>query len=376
MTPQDSHPTRLSDYIAFTLPWAHGHQLKGITDFVWAIISEQTACQAQIARCFGNQEAALKRLSRLLHNERLDPKRLADSVLQQAIYQLPKKGRIRLAIDWTIEGDQHLLVVSLIQGRRGLPIYWRAYETSVLKGRMKRYELSVVCRVLSRLLQVVDKRRVIVTADRGFADVPLFELLESFEVKYVIRVKASTKVCLKGHWMRLAQIRFLGNERHLSLGVLLYRQSAPKPLWVSKCRARDAKGKWGIWHLVSNHPYDAKGACEEYGRRFGCEEGFRDAKWWLGFAKARIHQIRAWSRMFALFVIALLVLATLGSELLLKPGEPALALLRRVMSRRRGRCELALISTITSLLSRDQTLYEALRPHIPLSLERVLENVS
>ena len=81
MTPQYSHATRLSDYIAFMLPWAHGHQLKGLTAYVSAIIEQQTGCQAQLARYFDNQEAAVKRLSRLLHNDRLDPKVLADAVL-------------------------------------------------------------------------------------------------------------------------------------------------------------------------------------------------------------------------------------------------------------------------------------------------------
>ena len=74
MTPPYSHPTRLRDYISFILPWAHGHQLKAITDYVSAIMEQQTACQAQLARRFGNPEAAAKRLSRLLHNERLDPR--------------------------------------------------------------------------------------------------------------------------------------------------------------------------------------------------------------------------------------------------------------------------------------------------------------
>jgi hypothetical protein len=30
------------------------------------------------------------------------------------------------------------------------------------------------------------------------------------------------------------------------------------------------------------------------------EEGFRDAKWYLGFKQARIACIKAWSRLFAL----------------------------------------------------------------------------
>jgi hypothetical protein len=123
--------TRLRDYIAFLLPWAHGHQLKAIGDFVAAIIEQQTACQAQLARYFGKQEAAVKRLSRLLHNERLDPRQLADAVLLQALHQWPKHGKVRLAIDWTMEADQHVLVVSLVVGRRAVPMYWRAYHASV-----------------------------------------------------------------------------------------------------------------------------------------------------------------------------------------------------------------------------------------------------
>ena len=81
MAPQDSAPTRLRDYIAFLVPWAHGHQLKAIGDFVAAIIEQQTACQAQLARYFGKQDAAVTRVSRLRHHERLDPRPLADAVL-------------------------------------------------------------------------------------------------------------------------------------------------------------------------------------------------------------------------------------------------------------------------------------------------------
>ena len=120
---------------------------------------------------------------------------------------------------------------------------------------------------------------------------------------------------------------------------------------MSKSRARDAKGNWGIWHLVSNRPDTAAAVANEYGRRFGCEEGFRDATWWLGFTKARMAHIKAWSRMFALFAMALLVMTSLGSKLLLAQGPRAKALLRRVVSRRRGRCELGLMSAMVSLLA-------------------------
>jgi hypothetical protein len=93
MTHQGSETTRLTEYIANVLPWAHRHQLKGITTFVGAIIEKQTGNQAELARGLGNQEAAVKRLSRLLHNERLAPHGLADAVLAQALEQLPPRAK-------------------------------------------------------------------------------------------------------------------------------------------------------------------------------------------------------------------------------------------------------------------------------------------
>jgi hypothetical protein len=376
MEAQDSTTTRLDDYILEMLPWAHGHQRKAIRDFVQALIDQQTGCQAQLARRFGNQEAATKRLSRLLHNERLEPRHLADAVLLQALVQLPAHGPVRLAIDWTIEGHQHLLVVSLIVGRRAVPIYWRAYDAAVLKGRMKRYELAVIRRAVTRVIRKVGRRRVRVTADRGFADVALFTLLTDLRVAFVIRVKKSTKICIAGVWQPLDTLRFAGNTRRRPLGRLLYCASNPQPLWVTMSRKRDRQGKWGIWYLVANRSYTAEQAVAEYAHRPGCEAGFRDAKWWLGFAQARIKQITAWSRLFALVAIALLVVVTLASRLLLRQGAQAAALLRRVASRRRGRCELSLVSAMITLLHQEPGLYDHLVPRLKLKLNGDLANVS
>src|SRR2546426_4507194 len=171
MTHQDSWTTRLKEYIAQVLPWAHGHQLKGITTFVGAIIEKQTGTQAELARGLGNQEAALKRLSRLLHNPRLAPHRLADAVLVQALGQLPPKGKVRLALDWTIEGQQHLLVVSLVTGGRAVPLYWRGHEGAGLKGRMRRYETADIRRALPRGRRTIGRRGPIAAGDPGVAGV-------------------------------------------------------------------------------------------------------------------------------------------------------------------------------------------------------------
>jgi hypothetical protein len=376
MTHQDSDTTRVREYIAKVLPWAHGHQVKGISTFVAAIIEQQSGIQAELARGQGNQEASVKRLSRLLHNERLAPHRLADAVLEQALRQLPPKGKVRLALDWTSEGEQHLLTVSLLTGGRGVPIYWRAYAATVLKGRMRRYEIAVIRRAVMRVQRASGRRRVLLTADRGFADVALVEVLNELGVGFIIRVKGTTKVDWQGRWRALHTIPFVSNARQRNLGRIAYCASLPHRLWVTLSRVRNAKGTWEIWYLISNRARRARATAAEYARRFGCEQGFRDAKWELGFAQARIQDIHAWSRLFALFALALLVVVSLGVKLLVRGGAVAVALLRRVASRCRGGWDLSVVSAIVALLRLDKRLFAHLSPTISLDLEASLANVS
>src|SRR5438067_5866831 len=110
---KDALATRLGEYISLILPDAHGHQQKAICDFVFALLSVRTCCQAELARFFENFEAASKRLFRLLHNARLDTEGLAHSHAAALVRRLPADGCVRLALDWTTEETRHLLVASL-----------------------------------------------------------------------------------------------------------------------------------------------------------------------------------------------------------------------------------------------------------------------
>jgi hypothetical protein len=266
---QSSYSTRLSEYINAMLPDAHGHQRKAIFDFVIALVAVQSCCQAKLARFFGNQEAALKRLARWLRNERLDVAELALATARAIVAQLPLTGPVRLAIDWTIEDKQHLLVASLMVGRRAVPLFWRAYRESELKDRRSGYEREFVCTLVTEVLCEVSPRRQIITADRAFADVEFFDLLNDLGVSFVIRSKGSVKVLGEGGWRKLSTLRLRGNTRRRTLGRLFYCESDPRRQYVAQCRARDRKGQWGIWHLVSNRPLSPLVMMKEYARRFG-----------------------------------------------------------------------------------------------------------
>ena len=79
----------------------------------------------------------------------------------------------------------------------------------------------MIRRAVTRVGQMVGRRRVRVTADRGFADVAVFTLLTELGVAFVLRVKKSPKICIAGVWRQLHTRSFPGNPRRRPMGRLL-----------------------------------------------------------------------------------------------------------------------------------------------------------
>jgi DDE family transposase len=367
---QHSQPTRLHYYLNTLMPETHGHQRKAFGDFVAALLAVRTCCQATLARYFPNFEAASRRLTRWLHNPRLDVQAQAHAHAQVLVHQLPPTGPVRIAVDWTTEDQPHLLVASVIVGRRAVPLYWEAYTTKERKGHQRALELAFLRQVVEQALGPVARERLLVTADRGFGDGTLLSELARLQVPFVLRLSANITVCLEQQWQKLGSLQMRHTTRRRALGRLWCLRSNPQHCWVTQARARNKKGRWEYWHLVSNRPFSAFTMAHEYARRFGCEEGFRDAKCTLGFAVARIAQIAAWARMFALVAAALLILAQWGTHLLTHPQRQTW--LRHVRSRRRTRSELSVITVMCHLLDQGIPLWALLTPHATLNLEAAL----
>jgi DDE family transposase len=364
---QHSLTTRLDHYINTLLPETHGHQRKAFRDFVAALLVVRTCCQATLAHYFPNFEAASRRLTRWLHNPRLVPQAQARAHAQAVVAQLPLTGPVRIALDWTTEDRQHLLVASLLVGRRAIPLYWEAYTTAELKGAQRALEHAFVDELFEHLLRGLPHDRVMLTADRGFCEGKLFTQLETLRVPFVCRLPAHVTVYQDQQWCKLGSLTMRGATRRRALGHLWVMRTQPQRYWVAQARARNKKGRWEYWHLVSNRPLTAFTMAHEYARRFGCEEGFRDAKRGLGFAYARIAEIEAWARMFALVAAALLILTQLGTQLLRHPQRAQW--LRQVRSRRRARTELSLLAVVCHVIDQVSSFVELLTPHAKLNLE-------
>jgi hypothetical protein len=236
-----------------------------------------------------------------------------------------------------------------------------------LKERMSLYERQFVRILFNEVLSAVARRRFMLTADRWFADVDLLDLLDEMGISYVIRTKSNYKVRIDRQWRRLDSLPWRGNQRRRAWGRVWYSETDPRRLFLAQARARDQKGRWGVWHLLSNRPLSACGMASEYARRFTCEEGFRDGKRLLGLVQARVACIKAWARMFLLVAIALAVLTQIGCALIQSAaGEE---LLRRVRSRRSVRSELSLVRSVVELLAQGENLWQLLDHQCQLNLE-------
>ena len=319
---QHSLTTRLDHYINTMLPETHGHQRKAFRDFVAALLVVRTCCQATLARSFPNFEAASRRLTRWLHNPRLEPQAQARAHAQAVGAQLPLAGPVRIALDWTTEDQQHLLVASLLIGRRAVPLYWEAYTTAELKGAQRALGRGLCRTTLWRKCWALRPRAA--AGDRGPG--LLYGQVACLLDRWACLRVASARQCdrLSGPAVEQAEKSCRcgaprGGGPWAALG---HAHAAPAAMGGAD-PGTNKKGRWEYWHLASNRPLTAFTMAQEYARRFGCEEGFRDAKRELGFAQARIAEIEAWARMFALVAAALLILTQLGTHLLRHPQRSA-----------------------------------------------------
>jgi hypothetical protein len=263
-----------------------------------------------------------------------------------------------------------LLVASLVVGRRAVPLYWEAYTTPELKGAQRALEEHFVDQLFGQVLVPLTRERMLVTADRGFCTGNFLALLDHWGVAFVVRLTANVTVWLDQQWQQLRSLPLRGTTRRRLLGRLQVMRTKPGRYWVAQARARNKKGRWEYWHLASNRPLSACAMAQEYARRFSCEEGFRDAKRLLGFAQARIAELLAWARMFAVVAAALLILTQLGTHLLRHPQRQVW--LRQVRSRRRARSELSVVAVVCQLLDQVEVLWNRLTPHTKLNLEATL----
>jgi hypothetical protein len=224
---QPSLTTRLDPSINTLLPETHGPQRQAVRDCIAALVVVRTCCQAALARYFPNCEAASRRLTRWLHNPRLEPQAQAPAPAQAVVAQRPLGGTVRLASAWTTEDQQHLLVAALVVGRRAVPLYWAAYPTAERKGTPRALEHALVEQRVGTVLNGLARTRLLVTAARGFCTGECLARLDRWSLPFVVRLTAHVTVCLDQQWQQLGSLRLPEKSRRRAWGRRWGRRSKP-----------------------------------------------------------------------------------------------------------------------------------------------------
>lgn len=173
---------------------------------------------------------AIKQVDRLLSNSKLSVWDLFATWVPRA---LGERKEALVALDWTdFDADnQTTLSMHLVSKHgRATPLVWKTVLKSELKGNRAAIENEVIARFLETAPPDI---KVTVLAERGFADVKLFEMLERWGADHVIRIRGNVVLANKSGEARRADEWVPKNGRSLILrDVSLTKTRAPVPAVV------------------------------------------------------------------------------------------------------------------------------------------------
>jgi len=253
---------------------------------------------------------AVKQVDRLLGNRAIDVPTLMPS---WAKFVLGARKEIRVNLDWTDfdDDDQSTLMLSMQTSHgRNTPLLWMTVVKSTMKGKRNEYEDHL----LARLRHVVPTDvHVTVVADRGFGDQKLFAYLTQLGFDYVIRFRGSIYIT-DGHHDASPATEWVGQNGRMRVirNGFITQDLFPVPMLVC---VQD-KGMKEPWLLACSGQSTGTSAKKTYGKRFSCEETYRDIKdlhFGMGMSWEKVTQPERRDRMFLLSALAIVLLTLLGA---------------------------------------------------------------
>jgi hypothetical protein len=294
----------------------HAKQIESVAHAMLGAMAAPSAGVASLGRSAAavrckNAKHGIKQVDRLLSNRKIDD---LDLVRQQVAFVVGSRSTVVVTMDWTeygLHGQNRLAINLVTRHGRATPLLWKTVPSTELKGQMRHLEVGLLG-VLKTVLPVQVKQ-VIVLADRGFGDVDLYDHIQDLGFDFVIRfrggitvtasdgrsAKASAWVPLGGRARRMLKVRVTGQRHEVAAFVAVKQANMKEP-----------------WLLASSLSYDAVRIVALYGRRFTCEENFRDEKdprFGLGSRLARIRIAARRDRLCFILAAAASLLTLLGA---------------------------------------------------------------
>lgn len=262
-----------------------------------------------LARAFGiTPKSGIKQVDRLLGNDRVV---VEDAFKQIVPWLIAKRTEIVVSLDWTEygqEGHSRIALNLVTNHGRATPLVWKTVETKRLRNSRNRFEDELLGLLASVLPEGV---RVTLLADRGFGDVKLYGLLrDHFGWDFVIRFRAKTEVeSANGEMRKAGEWVSPGRIKSLAGATVTAQRFPVNVVCVKKRAMKDA------WCLATSLEGEAERVVELYGKRFTCEETFRDEKdprFGLGARETSLSTPERRDRFLLITMLATILLTLLG----------------------------------------------------------------
>jgi len=295
----------------------HAQRLASLTDGVVGVVDAGQLSIHAIGRGLAavhglNDKHAVKQVDRLVGNEKVDVEGL------QAVWTrwvLAEQSDVFVNLDWTeFDRDKQSMLVLSVQTPHGrsTPLMWKTVDTRSLKGRRNDHEDEL----LVRFRDAVDESvKVTIVADRGFADQKLYTFLkEDLGFDFINRFRSIVHVTdAQGETRPAKELLGPGGRMRVFRDASVTADRTPVPILAL---VQD-KGMKDAWCLASSRS-DLPGAQlkKRYGRRFTCEETFRDIKdmrFGMGMDWKPVSTTSRRDRLMLLAVLALHLLTLLGA---------------------------------------------------------------
>lgn len=301
----------LNNWLGQSLPWSHRSHL---TTCLWMVIALLQRGEISLTRwlpylpCRGLQaQSKQRRVSRWLHNSRINVHRLYKTLIQTALAHW-EEDSLYLSLDTSSYWGQYCLIrLAVVYRGRALPIVWRVLPRRSASVAFDDYR-EMLYQGAQRLPQGV---KVILLADRGFIHVKALNTIRTqLGWHYRVRLKGNTWIWrAKKGWSQLKDFHLQRGEALCLHNVKLHKREWYGPVHVA-FGYNNLNGEF--WAIVSDEPTNLQ-TFSEYALRFDIEEAFLDdqSNGW-NLQKSEIRDLCALSRLLFIMAVASLYVTAQG----------------------------------------------------------------
>jgi len=299
----------------------HSKQILSLSNTVQGIVYAASLALSVIGKALAVAQGldprhATKQIDRLFSNSKIN---LVLFFSNWVSFLVKVRKQIIVSLDWTdFDKDDHCtLALNLITNHgRATPLLWKTYYKSKLKNHRCEYERELL-NLLKSLLPS-SCTQVIILADRGFGDVSFYDFICSIGFDFIIRFKGNIHMTVNDITKPAKDWLLNKAKLYQNVGLTLSRYVVESVVCVHDKKMKDP------WYLASSLGLNntVLGACkarmiiEFYGRRFSCEENFRDIKdirFGMGLSSVSIKDAVRRDRILMASAIAVSLLTILGA---------------------------------------------------------------